>query len=103
MRILKYALPLVVFVLIAAKAGAAEDKVETWTGTLAEKAKDAKEGVAAALKVKDGDKEVSVNLWAEGAVAKDLKEMAAKGAKAKVTGTKVDATDVKVTKVEKVE
>jgi hypothetical protein len=101
----KFALPLVLFALLAAKVQAAEGeaKTETWTGTLAEKAKDAKEGVVAGLKVKEGDKEVIVNLWAEGEVAKELKEWAAKGAKAKVTGTKVDATNVKATKAEKVE
>jgi hypothetical protein len=102
MKMFKYALPLFVFALMAAQV-TAEDKVETWTGTLAAAPADAKAGVVATLTVKDGDKDVAVSLWAEGDTAKELKEWAAKGAKAKVTGTKVDATNVKVTKVEKAE
>jgi len=102
MRILKCAVPLVLLIAIAAQVRA-EDKVESWTGTLAAAPAGAKEGVVAALKVKDGDKEVEVNLWAEGDTAKTLKEWAGKGAKAKITGTKVDAANVKVTKVEKAE
>jgi hypothetical protein len=102
MKMFKYALPLFVFALMAAQV-TAEDKVESWTGTLAAAPADAKAGVVATLTVKDGDKDVAVSLWAEGDTAKELKEWAAKGAKAKVTGTKVDATNVKVTKVEKAE
>ncbi len=102
MRMVKFAIPLVLFALMAANVKA-DDKVETWTGTLAAAPADAKAGVVATLKVKDGDKEVAVALWAEGDAAKELKEWAAKGAKAKVSGTKVDATNVKVTKLEKAE
>ena len=102
MKMVKFALPLVLFALMAAQVKA-DDKVESWTGTLAAAPADAKAGVVATLKVKDGDKEVSVALTAEGDVAKELKEWAAKGAKAKISGTKVDATNVKVAKVEKAE
>src|SRR4051812_22595745 len=72
MRSLKYALPLVLFVLLAASARAEEGEKhekkahETWTGTLDEAPKDAKAGVVAVLKVKKDDKEIAVNLWAEG-------------------------------------
>ena len=102
MRMVKIALPLLVLALMAAQV-TAEDKVETWTGVLAAAPADAKAGVVATLTVKDGDKDVVVALWAEGDTAKEVKEWAAKGAKAKITGTKVDATNVKVTKIEKAE
>jgi hypothetical protein len=105
MTSLKFALPMFVFLIIASqvKGADADAKAETWTGTLAAAPAGAKDGVVAALKVKDGDKDVVVSLWADGDVAKDLKDWAAKGAKAKITGTKVDAANVKVTKVEKAE
>jgi hypothetical protein len=78
-------------------------RLETWMGTLAEKPKEAKEGVVAELKVKAGDKDTVVNLWADGEIAKELKDMAPNANKVKVTGTKVDAANVKVSKVEKIE
>jgi hypothetical protein len=95
----KYALPLVL-ALIVATGVRADDKVESWSGKLAAKAADAKEGVVAVLNVKAGDKVVSVNLWATGEEAKKLTELAAKGAEVTVSGTKVDDTNVKVAKVE---
>ncbi len=102
MRTFKYALPLVVAILMAAQVRA-DDPPATWTGTLAEKPADAKDGVVAVLKVKNGDAEVSVNLWADGDTAKTLKEWAGKKATVTVTGAKVDDTNVKVAKVEKKE
>ncbi len=98
MKSLKFALPLMLALIVSAniKAEDAPKKEESWTGTLAEKAKDAKEGVVATLKV--GDK--SVNLWAEGDVAKNLADWAKKGAKVDVHGTAVDADNVKVSKAE---
>jgi hypothetical protein len=107
MRSLKYALPLVLFVLLAASARAEEGEKhekkahESWTGTLDEAPKDAKAGVVAVLKVKKDDKEIVVNLWAEGKNADTLKEWAPKKAEVTVTGHKVDDTNVKVNKVEK--
>jgi hypothetical protein len=98
----KYALPLVLALIVSASV-TADEQVESWTGTLAAKPADAKEGVVAVLKVKAGDKEVSVNLWATGEEAKKLTDWAAKGAQAKISGTKVDDANVKVTKVEAVE
>ena len=96
MKSLKFALPLMLALVVSAniKAEDAPKKEESWTGKLEEKAKDAKEGVVASLKV--GDK--SVALWAEGDVAKNLTEWAKKGAE--VTVTAVDAGNVKVSKAE---
>lgn len=101
MRTIKYALPLVVAMLLAAQVRA--DDPVAWTGTLAEKPADAKEGVVAVLKVKNGDTETVVNLWAEGDTAKTLTDWAGKKAAVVVTGSKVDDSNVKVTKVEKKE
>lgn len=101
MRTMKYALPLFVAMLLATQVRA--DDPATWTGTLAEKPADAKEGVVAVLKVKNGDAEVTVNLWAEGDTAKTLTDWAGKKATVTVTGAKVDDANVKVAKVEKKE
>ncbi len=105
MKAFKFALPLVLALLVSTAAKAEEKpaaKEGKWTGTLAEKGADAKAGVAAVLKVKDGDKEVSVNLWADGDTAKNLADWAKKGAKVEVHGEAVDATNVKVKKAEPV-
>jgi hypothetical protein len=100
MKSFKFALPLMLALVVSAYVKAEDApaaKEESWTGVLAEKAKDAKEGVVAELKV--GDK--VVNLWAaDEKVAKELGEWAKKGAKATVTGTKVDDANVKVSKAE---
>jgi hypothetical protein len=100
MKSFKFALPLMLALVVSAYVKAEDApaaKEESWSGTLVEKAKDAKEGVAAGLKV--GDKTVS--LWTEDKkLAGELADWAKKGAKAKVTGTKVDDANVKVAKVE---
>ncbi len=104
MRAFKFALPLVLALMVAGNVWAEEKKdapkEEKWTGVLSAKGADAKEGVAAVLTVKAGDKEVKVNVHADGDLAKAIAEHAAKGAKVEVTGTKVDDTNVKATKCE---
>ena len=103
MRTIKYALPLVIAIVLAAQVRADDPPPSTLTGTLAEKPADAKDGVVAVLKVKNGDAEVAVNLWADGDTAKTLTEWAGKKATVTVTGAKVDDANVKVAKVEKKE
>jgi len=101
MKSFKFALPLMLAFVVSAYISADEKpaaKEQDWTGALVEKAKDAAEGVVAGLKV--GDK--TVNLWAEGDTAKHLADWAKKGAQVKVTGTAVDADNVKVSKAEPV-
>lgn len=93
-------LPVVVLFLLAAPASAVNG---VWVGTLAAAPADAKEGVVAVLNVKEGEKDLVYNLKAEGDVAKQLKEMAATGLKASITGSKIDDTTLKVSKVEKAE
>jgi len=91
-----FALPLMLALLVSAFIQAEDkpvNKEQDWTGKLVEKAKDAKE--TASLKV--GDKTVA--LWAEGDVAKNLTDWAAKGAEVKITGVMTDA-GVKVSKAE---
>src|SRR5207248_447697 len=99
MRMLKFALPLVLAMVVAGVVHADEGE---WTGTLSEKPADAKAGIVAVLTVKDGDKEVKVNLWAEGATAKTLTEWSAKKAMVTVKGDKTD-DNVKVKEVKKAE
>jgi hypothetical protein len=102
MKSFKFALPLMLALVVSAyvkaeDAPAPAAKEESWSGVLAAKPADAKEGVVATLKV--GDKVVT--LWAtDKKVAEELTAWAAKGAKAKVTGTKVDDANVKVSKAE---
>ncbi|HYF51353.1 MAG TPA: hypothetical protein VEJ63_18205 [Planctomycetota bacterium] len=96
MKSFKFALPLMLALVVSAYIQAEDKpaaKEESWTGKLVEKAKDGKE--TAGLKV--GDKTVA--LWAEGDVAKNLTEWAAKGAEVTVTGVMTDA-GVKVSKAE---
>jgi len=99
MKALKYALPIVLAILVSgAFAGEeAKEHKDKLSGTVAAKAADAKEGVVAVLKVKKEDKEVVVNLLASGEVAEKLVKAIDKVVE--VTGTKVDDTNFKVAKV----
>lgn len=102
MRRMNQALPLalVLLVLLAIPAAAIN---QIWTGTLAAAPAGAKDGVVATLAFKDGAKDATVNLWADGDTAKNLKEWAAQGSKAKIAGSKIDDANVKVSTAEKVE
>lgn len=100
MRSLKYALPFILLALIQMPLLAVQG---TWTGTLAVAPADAKEGVVATLTFKEGEKNIVIHLHAEGDLAKDLKERAAKGDKVKITGNTMDEIHIKVSKVEKAE
>ena len=100
MRALRAVLPFALVACFVVRAFAVEGN---WTGVLAPAPADAKEGVVATLTIKEGDKDVVMNLTAEGDVAKTLKEWAAKGAKATVRGNNPDKATIKVSKVEKAE
>ena len=102
MRRLIQALPLalVFLALLSAPASAIN---QIWTGTLGAAPAGAKEGVVATLAFKEGDKDVTMNLLADGDVAKNLKEWAAKSQKAKIAGSKVDDANIKVSTAEKAE
>jgi hypothetical protein len=100
---MKFVLPLMLALVVSSYVSAADApaaKEESWTGKLAEKGKDAKEGVVACLKV---DEKTTVCLSTKDAeLAKKLVEGAAKGAEVKITGTKSEA-GVAVTKCDAVE
>ena len=102
MRTLKYALPFVLLALFQFPVLAVNG---AWTGILAAAPADAdaKDGVVATITIKEGDKDVVINLHAEGDTARDLKEWASKGAKVRIIGNHIDAKHVKVSKVEKAE
>jgi hypothetical protein len=99
-RIFQGVLPFVLVSVLAANCSAVVGK---WTGTLGPAPADAKEGVVATLTFKEGDKDVVLNLTAEGDVAKALKDGATKNLKVTVHGGRTDATTVKVTGIEKAE
>ena len=102
MRRMNQAVPLaLVFLLLLSAPASAINQV--WTGTLAAAPAGAKEGVVATLTFKEGAKDVVVNVWADGDTAKDLKDWAAKGLKVKLTGSKIDDANIKVSAAEKAE
>jgi hypothetical protein len=72
---------------------------QAWTGQLAAKPLDAKEGVAALMKVTKGDKVEWVNLLATGNNAKILDDWAVKRGSITVYGT-LTAEGIKVSKVD---
>jgi plastocyanin len=82
-----------------AKAAADASGEQTWTGQLAAKGMDAKENVAAIMKVTKGDKVEWVNLLATGDNAKVLDEWAVKRGSITVFGTLTDE-GIKVSKVD---
>jgi hypothetical protein len=80
-------------------AGKDQSGEQTWSGQLAAKALDAKENVAAMMKVTRGDKVEWVNLLATGNDAKILDEWAVKRGSITVYGT-LTAEGIKVSKVD---
>jgi len=96
------------FLSCPAFVSAAEEKAEnskeasseqTWSGQLAAKPLDAKEGVAATMKVTKGDKVEWVNLLATGDNAKLLDDWAVKRGSITVYGT-LTPEGIKVSKVD---
>jgi hypothetical protein len=99
-RLFRVVLPISLVIFIASQSHAIEGN---WTGTLGPAPAGAKEGVVATITFKEGNKDVVLNLRADGDVAKTLKDWAAKGVKATVRGNMPDETSIKVRKVEKAE
>lgn len=81
-----------------AKAETFSGKVEDFKGTVASKALDAKDGIAAVMKITRGDKVEWVNLWTTGEAAKKLDDIAAQRGEVTVTGI-LSAEGIKVSKV----